>query len=101
MPSLNVGDLERCLTRKLQADEEPGAHRKFKIFGLDGTLIAVTQFSRSWRGSTQISDQMVGAIRSQLNLERTSQLIDLVSCTLTREQYLAVVIGDSGDQGPR
>lgn len=94
VPTLRVSDLEKCLTQKLKAAEESGNHRKFKIYDADGSLIATTQLSHSWRGSTQISDHMVGAIRAQMSLDRTSQLLDLISCTLSREQYLVVVRGE-------
>jgi len=33
---------------------------------------------------------MVSLIKDELNLQRTSELFDLVDCTLTRDDYLRI-----------
>jgi hypothetical protein len=89
MPSLIVGDLVRCLTGKLQAAESPGRrHRTFEVFQSDGTLVARTRVSHGWRGGEQLGDDMVSVIRRQLNLSTGQQLTDLVSCVMSRDDYL-------------
>jgi len=90
MPSLNVGRLRRCLTGKLQAHEKQSKHHHFEIYGHDGALVAVTVLSHSWRQSTALQDRMVSLIKDELNLQRTSELFDLVDCTLTRDDYLRI-----------
>ena len=90
MPSLTAGALEECLLHKLRAKELPGRHRRFEIFDTSGRLLARTAMSRSWRGSTAISAGMVSSIKKQLHLAQSSDLVDLVNCTLTREGYLGM-----------
>ncbi len=89
MPSLNAGDLEDCLLRKLQASEVAGGrHRRFRIYDTSGKLVSDTLMSRGWRGSTAISAGIVGSIKNQLKLPKMGDLVDLVSCTMSREEYL-------------
>jgi hypothetical protein len=88
MPSLNAGDIEACLLRKLQAAELPGRDRKFEVFDDDGVLIARTALSRSWRGTTSLSPNMVNNIKNQLHLARSQDFVRLVQCPLSREEYL-------------
>lgn len=100
MTSISVGPLEQCLRRKLQAQRDNADHRKYKVFDDAGTLVAITRLSHGWRSSDQISDQMVNAIKSQLNLQRAVQLVDLIDCTLTRAGYLQIAAGSSGVGAP-
>lgn len=88
MPSVNAGDLAGCLLGKLRAIELPGRDRKFEIFDDQGRLVARTAMSRSWRGNTPISAGMVSNIKNQLHLPRSSDLVGLIACTLTRDDYL-------------
>jgi hypothetical protein len=89
MPSLNSGDLEDCLLQKLGAAEVAGGrHRKFRVYDNNGNLVGDTLMSRSWRRSTTIDASMVSSIRKQLNLPQVGDLVDLVGCTLSREDYL-------------
>lgn len=93
MPSLVVADLLRCLLNKLLADETPAKrHRAFEVYHPDGTLVARTRVSHSWRGSDQLGGDMVSTIRRQLNLENGQQLAELISCTMTRDEYLELAL---------
>jgi hypothetical protein len=94
MPGLRVGDLLSCLTGKLQATEQrAGDHVRFEIFDDAGVLIARTRVSHSWRASTSISDEMASKIKRQLGLSKSSELIALVDCPLSRERYLDLAKG--------
>lgn len=90
MPSINAGPLEECLLGKLRAVEIQGRDRKFEIYDDQQRVVARTAMSRSWRGTTAISPNLVGEIKKQLHLPRSSDLVDLVSCTLSREEYLTL-----------
>lgn len=90
MPSLNAGDLAGCLLHKLRATEVGGAHRRFRIYDDQGALVAQTSMSRGWRHSTTLTSGMVRDISSQLGLPRSTQLVELVQCTLTRDDYLGI-----------
>jgi len=97
--SFNAGDLRGCLTRKLRATEQTGHdHVRFAVVDNDGRVVAVTQLSHSWRGSTPVSSNMVATIQRQLRLlGRPREFEDVIRCPLTRDQYLALVAG--GDPG--
>jgi len=89
MPA-KVRDMRRMLTQKLQAVESPGSgHNKYLIIH-EGTLVARTVLSRSY---TEIDDSLLSAIARQL-LINTNQLRHLMDCSLSREEYFAVVLGD-------
>jgi hypothetical protein len=88
MPSLSAGDLADCLLQKLGAVERSGRHRRFDVFDDRGRLVASTVMSHSWRRNTTLSAGMVSNIKSQLHLARAAELLQLVDCTLSREQYL-------------
>ena len=88
MPSINAGDLESCLRTKLRAVETQGKHRQFEIRDEAGRPVAKTMMSNSWRGTTPIGAALVSQIKRQLFLPRTSDLVDLVSCTMSRDEYL-------------
>ena len=89
MPTVNTRDLVACLIRKLAARELEGDHRVFEVFDDEGTLVARTKVSRSWRGTTAIGSGMVSIIARQLGLT-SGQLLRLVSCEISREEYLAI-----------
>jgi hypothetical protein len=91
MPSINAGDLATCLLRKLQASESGGRHRTFEIYDDDGRLVARTWMSHGWKGNTPISAKLIGIVGKQLHLTKSADLAGLVSCTLTREQYLELI----------
>jgi hypothetical protein len=108
MPSINAGDLESCLLTKLRAIETQGRDRKFEIqddagrvvartrmskgWRQDdaGRVVARTRLSKGWRGTTPIGVNLVSEIKKQLFLPRSTDLIALVSCTLSREEYLKI-----------
>lgn len=92
-----AGDLRSCLTGKLRAEESSGSHPTFRIKDDRGVVIATTRISHSWRHSTTISDNMVQQIARQLRLPTSSQLVALVECTLSRENYLDIVLPRNGE----
>jgi hypothetical protein len=88
MPSLAAGALDACLRTKLQAAVSQGDHRVYLVRDDAGVLVARTRLSHSWRPTTALDASMVSRISRQLALERTADLLDLVSCTLSRDDYL-------------
>ena len=93
-----AGDLRSCLTGKLRAEESSGSHPTFRIKDENGVIIATMRVSHSWRHSTIISDSMVQQIARQLRLSTSSQLVALVECTLSRENYLDIVLPRNGNK---
>lgn len=93
MPSFTAGEIERCLTRKLQAIErEGGRHRHLVVSDADGRIVAIVPVSRSWRKSQSLGPSMVAMIQQELHLRgKGAAFEDLVRCPLSREQYLALV----------
>ena len=90
MPSLTAGDLDACLRNKLRAEVGAGAHRVYLVRDDEGVLVARTMLSHSWRPSTALDPGMVDRIARQLQLPRTRDLVDVVSCALSREDYLVL-----------
>jgi hypothetical protein len=88
MPSLNAGALEACLRNKLRAEVVAGDHRVYVLRDDDGVLIARTKLSHSWRPTTTVDASMVSRISRQLQLDQPRDLVDLVSCSLSRHDYL-------------
>jgi len=89
MPTLKTGALRSCLTTKLQATQvRAGHHVRFEVFDDEGNLVARTRLSHSWRDSTSLSDQMASSIKRELKLAKASELDALISCELSRAQYL-------------
>ena len=90
MPSVNAGDLADCLLNKLQASESPGKHRTFEVFDDRGVLVARTWMSHSWRGTTPLGDRILDNIKTQLGLSRMRELLGLVRCPMSRDDYLVL-----------
>jgi hypothetical protein len=96
VPSLNSTELRRALTGKLSAiEEEKRKDRKYTIFTDDGAFLASTSMSHSWQKNVAIGESMVATIARQLGL-RSSELIDLVACTISRAEYVALIQEGSG-----
>ncbi len=91
MRSLAAGALAGCLTKKLRAQERKSTHRKFLVFDDEGELVATTGLSHGWRKNTQLSASMISTIRRELGLRTTDELFQLVDCSLSRTDYLAIV----------
>lgn len=96
MPSRTVGEVERCLRRKLIATvREGGKHRRFEIQDAAGRVVATTSFSRSWRDRQTLGANMVALIQAELGLKGSADAFAaLLACPLTREAYLDLVAGD-------
>jgi hypothetical protein len=95
MPSLNSDKLERALTRKLRATvEDDRRDRQFSILDDAGDIVAVTYLSHSWQKNTALSAQMVSIIKRELRLKTSQQLVEVVSCALSREGYLAIAAAE-------
>lgn len=94
MASYTVRQIEQCLLSKLQAVEEvSGHHRRFSIFDDTDQLVARTRLSHSFRGRTQLSDELLRQIRGQLHLNSRRDFENLVNCPLSRGGYLRIVLG--------
>lgn len=94
--SLNSSDLERALRQKLRCRvNESANHIRCEVYTDEGVLVARTMLSHSWHGrNTPIGANMLSKIKRELYLPSVSDLIDLVSCGLTRERYLEIVLAD-------
>jgi hypothetical protein len=89
MATINVGELRACLLGKLRASEDRAKHHvRLEIFDAQGNLVARTRLSHSWRDSTSLSAQMASSIKRELKLSAAKDLDDLISCELSRNQYL-------------
>lgn len=90
MASITAGALEACLREKLRAAKSEGRHKKYRILDDDGVYVGWTELSRSWRDQEQLSSDMVQRIKRQLGISRTADLVDLIGCPLSRDEYIAL-----------
>lgn len=93
MPSYNAGQFERCFVAKLKATtNSSGPHKEFNIYDDNGRLVATSWLSHGWRRTTSLSSGMVSNIKRELKMQQYSrEFARLVDCSLTRDQYLALV----------
>jgi hypothetical protein len=73
----------------------------FEIYDTGGRLVATTALSRSWRGSQTLGANMASTIRQELGLRSHGRAFArLVECPLTREDFLALVLGADATDPP-
>jgi hypothetical protein len=82
-------ELKRALVKKLSAEEEQGAKHGRMIVQCDGMEIGRALLSR---GSDEMSGREIGNVARSLRIKE-HQLKELVSCTLSGEDYCALVTG--------
>ena len=82
---MDIGDLQRALRRKLNAQEERASHHVYFFVEIPGDgEFRAAKFSHSARG--QLRDYVVADTARRLRLTRR-QLDQLVECTLSGEGY--------------
>ena len=82
---MDIGDLQRALRRKLDAQEDRRSHHVYFFIDVPGNgELSAAKFSHSARG--RLPDFVVGDTAKRLKLNRR-QLDELVECTLSSEQF--------------
>lgn len=82
---MDIGDLQRALRRKLNAQEERASHHVYFSIHIPGNGdLRAAKFSHSARG--RLPDFVVADTARRLRLSRR-QLDELVECTLSGESF--------------
>lgn len=76
-------ELKRVLAKKLGAEEKQRAKHDWMIVQCDGVEVGKVLLSR---GSDEMTGREIGNVARSLNIKE-HQLKELVSCTLSGEQY--------------
>ena len=84
--------VQKALRSKLRFKEDRGrSHPQFVLWH-DGRIIATTHISHG-SSNKEISDGVIGAMAKQLGVTGR-QFRDVVSCAVTREQFLRLILED-------
>jgi hypothetical protein len=90
VPEFSSRQVSQALEGKLRAQRtEKTKHYGFTVRDDDGVVVGMTVISH---GSHQIGDNLIRAMSKQLNVPGRSALLrDVISCTASRDDYLAAV----------
>jgi len=88
MGCLSSEDVKRQLLTKLGCVEESGDHHYYSLYD-NGILVARTKISRGSKHS--IGDTLIYAMTRQMRLGTSSNFKKMVSCSLSREECLAII----------
>jgi len=87
---VKVVALDKMLCGKLAAEVSEGGKHTQYVVRHEGQRVAITFLSRSY---AEIDDSLASRIARQLNVSRR-QLQFLIECPMSREDYIAHVLGD-------
>lgn len=83
---LPAREVDRALTNKLGFERQERRHRVY-LLNIGGHTVAQTLISHS---AKEVDDKILSMIARQIGVNR-SQLQDIVSCSLNKEDYLALL----------
>jgi hypothetical protein len=99
MPRIDSDKMDRALRGKMKAEIDEKADRVYYIYDDNHDLVCSTSISQG--GKETLRDNRVSAMRRQLGLETTQQLVELVDCTLSREKALETMRKTFPKDSPR
>lgn len=86
--ALEARAVRRALQRKFGFELREGGKHEIYILELKGQGTVVTQMSR---GHREISDTILRRMAEQLRAGNLRTLLEMVECTIDREQYYALL----------
>jgi len=89
MGRLESDETDKALRRKMQAVRLDRADWYYKIYNEQGVFVSSTSISKGSKET--LRDQRVRDMAHQLGLNTAQELIDLVKCTLSREDALEII----------
>ena len=96
-PALIRAEVERALVCKLKMTQSADDHRRYVLI-VDGAIVAKT-FVSTGSGYKTIGSELVSKMANQLGVP-TGFFAEIVSCTKSREDYLAE-LGVWPNENPR
>lgn len=89
MGRLESDETDKALRRKMQAVRLDRADWYYKIYNERGVFVSSTSISKGSKET--LRDQRVRDMAHQLGLNTAQEFIDLVRCTLSREDALKII----------
>lgn len=89
MGRLESNETDRALRSKMKAERLDRADWYYKIYNKEGIFVASTSISKGSKET--LRDNRVREMAHQLGLSTSQQFIDLVKCTLSREDALEIM----------
>jgi hypothetical protein len=89
MGRLESSDTDKALRGKMKADRLDRADWYYKIYNEQGIFVSSTSISKGAKET--LRDQRVRDMAIQLGLNTSQEFIDLVKCTLSREDALKII----------
>lgn len=89
MATLETDKVDRALKRKMQADREDAGDWYYIICNDKGDFVASTSISKGAKHT--LGENRVNQMAHQLRLSTSKQFVDLVKCTLERDEALSIM----------
>lgn len=99
MGRLESSETDRVLRRKMKAERLDRADWYYKIYNEQGIFVSSTSISKGSKET--LSDKRVRDMAYQLGLSTSQQFIDLIKCTLSREDALRIMCTNRPSGTPR
>jgi hypothetical protein len=93
MATLESDKVEKTLMSKMRAERKDGIDWRYIIYNDQGKQISVTRISKGAKHT--LGPKRVSLIAHQLGFATQKQFIDLVSCTLSREEASKIIEANS------
>lgn len=89
MARLESSETDRVLRRKMKAERLDRADWYYKIYNDQGIFVSSTSISKGSKET--LGDKRVSIMALQLGLSTSQQFVDLIKCTLSREDALEIM----------
>ena len=89
MATLDSNDVDRALRRKMEATRLDRADWYYKIYNDKGIFVSSTSISKGSKET--LRGNRVKDMTRQLGLDTSEQLVELVRCTLNRNDALKIM----------
>ena len=83
--STSINDLSRLLESRLGFEYQSGDHVRY-VLKVNGSIVARTKYSHSWRGNQQVSDNILALVAKQIHCSNKF-LKDLLAGKLGKKDY--------------
>lgn len=90
MARLESKDVEKALLGKMKAEREDTGDWYYIIYDEQGYEVSSTSISKGAKHT--LGDNRVSQMAHQLRLDTSRQFVQLVNCTLNREEALEIMI---------
>lgn len=99
MARLESKETDKALRGKMKAERLDRADWYYKIYDERGIFISSTSISKGSKET--LRDSRVREMAHQIGLSTSQQFVDLVKCTLSREQALTIIQANRPPGTPR